>query len=60
MESDDIKKNELHIERASWLLVFFGMLSQISSEFSFPSYNVALGFWGAYCVFSKHGRATFG
>lgn len=36
------------------------MLTQISSAHSFPSYNVVLGFWGAYCAFSKHGRATFG
>lgn len=27
---------------------------------AFPSYNIALGFWGAYCAFSRHGRATFG
>jgi len=37
-----------------------GMLTQVSSDNSFPSYNVVLGFWGAYCAFSKHGRATFG
>lgn len=36
------------------------MLSQVSSAYSFPSYNVALGLWGAYSAFSKHGRATFG
>jgi hypothetical protein len=40
--------------------VLQGMLTQISSANSFPSYNVVLGFWGAYCAFSKHGRATFG
>jgi len=36
------------------------MLTQISSNQSFPSYNAVLGFWGAYCAFSQHGRATFG
>ena len=35
-------------------------MTQISSAHSFPSYNVVLGFWGAYCAFSKNGRATFG
>lgn len=32
----------------------------VSSEVAFPSYNVALGFWGAYCSYTRHGRATFG
>jgi hypothetical protein len=32
----------------------------VSASVAFPSYNIALGFWGAYCSFSKHGRATFG
>ena len=35
-------------------------MTQVSSNYSFPSYNIVLGFWGAYCAFSKHGRATFG
>jgi hypothetical protein len=48
-----------HVERTGWILAFWGMLTQVSN-FGFPSYNVALGFWGAYCSFSKHGRATFG
>jgi hypothetical protein len=47
------------VERTGWILVLWGMLTQISN-FGFPSYNVVLGFWGAYCAFSKHGRATFG
>ena len=57
---ENITKYATLLERASWILVFFGLLTQISSERSFPSYNVVLGFWGAYCSFSKHGRATFG
>ena len=48
------------LERTSWLLVFTGMLTQVSAEYAFPSYNVVIGFWGAYCAFGKHGRATFG
>lgn len=32
----------------------------MSSKVSFPSYNIALGFWGLYSAFSKQGRATFG
>ena len=48
------------LERTSWLLVLVGMFTQVSAEYAFPSYNVALGFWGAYCAFGKHGRATFG
>jgi hypothetical protein len=47
------------VERTGWILVLWGMLTQVSN-FGFPSYNVALGFWGTYCAFSKHGRATFG
>lgn len=48
------------LERSSWLLVFAAMMTQVSAEYAFPSYNVILGFWGAYCAFGKHGRATFG
>lgn len=47
------------LERAAWFLTLFSMLTQLGNE-AFPSYNVALGFWGAYCSFSRHGRATFG
>lgn len=32
----------------------------VSTDYAFPSYNIALGFWAAYSAFSKHGRATFG
>ena len=38
------------------LFLFF----KVTASYAFPSYNIALGFWGAYCSFSKHGRATFG
>ena len=48
------------LERSSWLLVLVGMLTQVSAEHAFPSYNVVIGFWGTYCAFGKHGRATFG
>lgn len=60
MDKDIIRKYGSYLERSSWSLVFFGLLTQVSSEFAFPSYNVILGFWGAYCSFSRHGRATFG
>jgi len=59
MDKDVIRKFGSYLERASWSLVFFGLLTQVSSEFAFPSYNVVLGFWGAYCSFARHGRATF-
>jgi hypothetical protein len=48
------------LERAAWFLTLFSMLTQLGGDVAFPSYNVALGFWGAYCAFSRHGRATFG
>mmetsp|Transcript_16240 Transcript_16240/g.23678 ORF Transcript_16240/g.23678 Transcript_16240/m.23678 type:complete len:183 (+) Transcript_16240:205-753(+) len=54
------KKLSGYLEFSSWLLTLFAMLTQMSVKFSFPSYNVALGFWGAYCAFSSNGRATFG
>ena len=60
MDKDVIRKYGSYLERTSWSLVFFGLLTQVSSEFAFPSYNIILGFWGAYCSFSRHGRATFG
>mmetsp|Transcript_23751 Transcript_23751/g.21615 ORF Transcript_23751/g.21615 Transcript_23751/m.21615 type:complete len:187 (+) Transcript_23751:34-594(+) len=55
-----IKHTSNNVERSSWLLLLFSMLTQISSIYSFPSYNIALGFWGVYCSFTRHGRATFG
>lgn len=55
-----IAEYSAHVERISWILAFWGMLTQVCAEYAFPSYNVVLGFWGAYCSFSKHGRATFG
>ena len=46
MDADTIAKYSSNLERSSWLLVFFGLMTQISTEFSFPSYNVTLAFWG--------------
>ena len=60
MDSVAVHKWSNQVERCSWILVFFGMMTQISTEYAFPSYNVVLGFWGAHCSFVKHGRATFG
>jgi len=61
MSQENITKNYSNqLERASWFLTLFGMMTQLSSEVAFPSYNVALGFWGAYCSYSRNGRATFG
>ncbi|KAJ1444088.1 hypothetical protein B484DRAFT_389048, partial [Ochromonadaceae sp. CCMP2298] len=59
-QDSQIKKYSGALERASWFIVLLGMLSEISTDHAFPSYNIALGFWGAYSAFSKHGRATFG
>ena len=59
MDSDGATKWSGVLERSSWLLVFVGMLTQVSAEYAFPSYNVVIGFWGAYCAFGRHGRATF-
>ena len=59
MDKDLIRQNANSLERTSWILVFFGLLTQLSADYAFPSYNVVIGFWGAYCSFSKHGRATF-
>ncbi len=39
--------------------MLLGMLTQVSTVYAFPSYNVIVGFWGAYCSFGRHGRATF-
>ncbi len=60
METNHLDKWGNQLERSSWTLVFFGMMTQVSTEYAFPSYNVALGFWGAHCAFSCHGRSTFG
>ena len=46
MDADTVAKYSSNLERSSWLLVFFGLMTQISTEFSFPSYNVTLAFWG--------------
>lgn len=59
-DADLLRKYGDYMERTAWLQVFLGMLTQLSAEYSLPSYNVVLGFWGVYCVHSKHGRATFG
>ena len=61
-----IKDNELALSRASqlermaWGILFLSMLTTVSSEQSFPPYNIVLGFWAAFCSFTKNGRATFG
>jgi hypothetical protein len=57
---ESAKSHGARLERASWFLVMFGMLSQLNADYSFPSYNVVLGFWGTYATFTRHGRATFG
>jgi hypothetical protein len=59
-EVDYVQKWGNQVERSAWTLVFFSMMTQVSTEYAFPSYNIALGFWGAHCAFSTHGRATFG
>lgn len=44
MDREDlIKRYANSLERVSWFLVVIGMLTEISSEYAFPSYNVALG-----------------
>ena len=48
------------LERAAWFLTLFGMLTDLGGDVAFPSYNFALGLWGAYCSYQRHGRATFG
>jgi hypothetical protein len=62
MKTGDVqlRNHAYQLERASWALVGISMLTQVSSKVSFPSYNIALGFWGLYSAFSKQGRATFG
>jgi hypothetical protein len=49
-----------YVERTAWLQVLFGMLTQVSADTAFPSYNAVLGFWGVYAAINMHGRATFG
>lgn len=43
------------LERAAWTLVFLSIFS-----LSLNPYDTAIGFWGVFCAYSKHGRATFG
>lgn len=59
MDPELAKKYGGQLERICWILSIFAMLTQIG-RFSFPSYNVVLGFWGVYSAFTKHGRAAFG
>jgi hypothetical protein len=40
---ESIKRHANSLERVSWFLVVVGMLTEVSSEYAFPSYNVALG-----------------
>ena len=58
--SASIKRYSSGLERCSWTLLFFSLLTQLSTIYSFPSYNVALAFWGCFTAFTKHGRACFG
>ena len=60
MDEANIRKWGNQLERTSWLLVLLGMLTQVSTVYAFPSYNLIQGFWGAYCAFSRKGRACFG
>jgi hypothetical protein len=60
LDNHNVKKWGNQLERVSWLMVLLGMLTQVSTVYAFPSYNIILGFWGAYCAFGKQGRATFG
>ena len=55
MDRNLVSTNADSLERYSWLIVFIGLILP-----SLPSYNIAIGFWGVYCSYSKHGRATFG
>ncbi|CAN0056613.1 unnamed protein product [Ascophyllum nodosum] len=60
---DRLKANALDwrpesAERIAWAQVFLSLLTQASSLAKFPSYNVVLGFWGLYSVFSKSLQAT--
>ena len=60
MDEVGLRKWGNQLERVSWLMVLLGMLTQVSTVYAFPSYNLILGFWGAYCAFSRKGRACFG
>lgn len=48
------------LERCGWLICFLSMLTQVSALKSFPAYNIVLGFWAAFCSFTRNGRALFG
>lgn len=54
-----VEKNAIQFVRSSFLVAFFGSLTQVSGIIAFPSYNVALGFFGAYSSFARNGKATF-
>ncbi|CBJ31052.1 hypothetical protein Esi_0231_0003 [Ectocarpus siliculosus] len=45
-------------ERTAWMQVFFSLLTQASSLAAFPSYNVVLGLWGLYSVYTKSLQST--
>ncbi|CAM9928944.1 unnamed protein product [Discosporangium mesarthrocarpum] len=60
---DNLKEEALRwslksVERTAWVQIFFSLLTQASSLAAFPSYNVVLGFWGLYCVFTRSLQAT--
>lgn len=48
------------VEKTGWLQVLLSMLAAATSSVATPSYGVVLGFWGAYCAYSKNGKAVFG
>jgi hypothetical protein len=58
--NDNVKSTCSVVERLSWLQIFLGMLTQLSTTVAFPAYTLVLGFWGIYCAFTSHARALFG
>jgi hypothetical protein len=56
MDKGSVRIHADSLERAAWTLVFFSILNFLSLS----SCDTALGFWGVFCAYSKHGRATFG
>ena len=37
------------LRNASWIMIFFSIIIDISHVRAFPSYNVVIGFWACYC-----------
>ena len=59
-EGDVLVVRGTQLEKFGWMILLLSLLTASSSEISFPSYNVVLGFWATFCSFTKNGRATFG